>query len=218
MLRRGYLASSEQVLLETHPSKWWYFVGPALWGAILVIFDSLVAGRAMAPPRPAWQLSIWPSSAPVNLLVAIAVVLNVMWFVWLGLRTYEWAFFAYAVTDDRIVQQTGIIRHVVQEIPIRQVRDVVVYQTTLWGRVFRYGNVRFKSLAEPERPGALSLLEEAIRGSPNPRSEVAMSSGVEFWFGVPNPFLIERVVEAASRTPVPVAPQPTNPVHPWPRG
>ena len=238
MLRHGYLASGERVLFETHPSKWWYFVGPVFWGGILAIFDYIVAARAMASMP--WAKPISTALAPISpsLLGAIAVVINVAWLVWLGLRTYDWAWRAYVVTDDRIIQQDGIVTHVIQEIPIRQIRDVDVFQKSLWARAFRYGNLRFKSLTEVELPDLTSRFGEltadysprgnirephaASSDDPfsthyNPRDKKAMETGVEWWIGVPNPFAIERLVEARSRAPVEVTAPTSSPAHPWPR-
>ncbi len=238
LLRHGYLASNEQVLLETHPSKWWYFVGPVFWGLVVAFFDYIVAARASSSMP--WAKSVSTALAPIspNLLVAIAVVINVAWLVWLGIRTYDWAWRAYVVTDDRIIQQDGIVRHVVQEIPIRQIRDVDVFQASLWARAFHYGNLRFKSLTEIELPQLTSDFGQlAVDYSPrgnltvpvttpdkrletiyDPRDKLAMETGVEWWVGVPDPFAIERLVESRSRAPVEVTTPTAGPAHPWPRG
>ncbi len=231
LLRRHFLAPTERVLLEMHPSKWWYFPGPCLLGLLLVLpLDYLVLARLFGGlPALPWlsaHLASAAASHPVDWTVGLggaALLLTAFWLGWLIYRTVQWAEQTYAVTDERIIQQTGLVLHVIQDIPVRQIRDVNVYQRRLGAWLLRYGNLRFKSLSEVDAPDYLLRSDEmkAVSGQPSrqpdgralpksqfdllermfdPRDPTARASGVEWWVGVPDPFRIERTVEAATRS------------------
>lgn len=211
LLRRHFLAPQEQVKLETHPSKWWYFWHPFLAALPLVLFDYLVIARA----DPSLPLSSWlggPSflagTGWTHALETLAIILTFAWFVWVGWMFYLWVGQTYAVTDERIIQQVGIVRHDIQEIPIRQIRDVEVFQPKVVARILRYGTLRFKSLSEVEPPPqdpTKPRLRHPFETDLDPRTPLARRSGVEWWIGVPNPFRIERTVQVETRAAVPPA-------------
>ena len=214
LLRRHFLGLNERVIIETHPSKWWYFWAPGLAAAFLAVFDYLVATRVYSGlPFSGWSAGLPdPSLVPwTNLLLTFAIMLTAGWLLGFAWQFYLWAAQTYVVTDDRIVQQTGIIRHVVQEIPIRQIRDVDVFQRSLKARVFKYGNLRFKSLSEIDSPAAATKFER-LQSIYNPEHELAKLSGVEWWVGVPDPFKIERTIEDETRS----LAHPSSPTASWP--
>lgn len=201
------------MLLEMHPSRWWYFFGPAVTFPFLVFFDYLILTRVdtALPQVPvlSGKLAALPGVSGYSatfFLGVVAVVLTAVWAGWEVKRFYDWASQTYAVTEDRIIQQNGIIRHVIQEIPIRQIRDIDVFQKSFRARILRYGNLRFKSLSEVEPAGAVSKFPE-LEHILDPRHPLAKQSGVEWWVGVPNPFLIERTVENMTRAAFAATPQ-----------
>jgi len=224
-LSSGYLASTEQVLLETHPSMWFYFPFPVLYLALLGIADYTVATTVYSRlPSMGWLTAtvdrLVPSShaglPDPRVLLLIGFTLASLAVVgWLFARLYEWVGDAYVVTEDRIIEQKGIVRTVQQYIPWNQIRDVDVYQRNLLSKVFRFGLVRFRSLSQLEP--RVDDIEQAMLANPakplrrrrnrwfvwsvfNPRHDVAMASGAEFWVGVPSPVRIERTVEQALRS------------------
>ena len=208
LLRRSFLSSDERVLLETHPSKWFYFPRVIVAALFLVFFDYLVLARVNSGLPRVYVISSWfanlpyPGDIPWTLLLeGAATILTVAWALWASWRFYRWVAQTYAVTDERIVQQTGIVRHVIQEIPIRQIRDIDVFQNRLRARLLRYGNLRFKSLSEIDSPKMASKFDE-LRDIYNPEHRLAKLSGVEWWVGVPNPFRIERTIDGATRATV----------------
>jgi hypothetical protein len=208
LLRRHFLSPSEQVLLETHPSKWWYFPRVIVAAVFLAFFDYLVLARIDSGLPQVPLLSGWLASLPYPgyiawslLLESLAILLTVAWGLWAAWKFYRWVAQTYAVTDERIVQQTGIIRHIIQEIPIRQIRDTYVFQASFVARILRYGNLRFKSLSEIDSSTMVSKFDR-LKYIYDPEHDLARESGVEWWVGVPNPFLIERTIEDATRATV----------------
>ncbi|HTW55385.1 MAG TPA: PH domain-containing protein [Thermoplasmata archaeon] len=243
-LRSGYLAPTERVIYETHPSKWFYFWWLSCYLAVVVVIDYLVAARAVrALPLPGAvraTLDLLPTYhwvwlvGPYSLLVVAAGLLSLHCAIRWWRTSWEWWSDTYVVTDDRVIEQKGVVLHTFQEIPIRQIRDVDVHQETVWSRALGYGTVRLKSLGEMEmadsvlNPAEATYARSGGRILPksafpkvddaaifNPRSEVAKSSGVEWWVGVPDPLRIERAIEQGIRAaeridaPPPAAPPPS---------
>lgn len=224
-LRGGYLAPTERVLFETHPSKWFYFPLPVLCLGAFGIADYLV-GTTVYPRLPALG---WLSRALENLLpssysglpdprvlLLIACLVGTLAVVgWLFWRMYLWIRDTYVLTDDRIIEQKGIIRTSQEDIPLNQIRDVDVLQLTYRSRLFRFGTVEFKSLSQLEvwedvpepaysiSGGLMSPIPKVLNTRPrylwNPLDPEAVRSGVEKWVGVPTPVRIERMVEQALR-------------------
>lgn len=214
MLRRHFLAPQERIILETHPSKWWYFFAVAVAAPFLWFADYVLLTRVYPPLPQVPTLSSWLQNLPASNIVPWALVLGTvaifLAFVWIGWALWEaylWAAQTYAVTDERIVQQTGIVRHNIQEIPLRQIRDVEVFQPRLAARLLRYGTLRFKSLSEADPPADPSKprVRDEFERNLDPRTPRARGSGVEWWIGVPNPFRIERTVQTETRATVPPA-------------
>lgn len=208
------------MLVETHPSKWFYFPKPFALALVTLVFVYLVFARSypglplsfVLAATPGWSFGVWqPFLDATTGVLILAVLALTLW----GL--YLWAGQTYAVTDQRLIQQKGIVRHVIQEIPLQQVRDVDVYQRSLMARTLvRVGTIRIKSLSEVDFPnyvqtagaatavpttGPLALrtqfdqLEHII----DPKHPLARASGIEWWVGVPDPFRIERAIESATR-------------------
>jgi len=227
-LRAGYLAPTERVLYETHPSKWFYFWRLSFYLAIVAVVDYLLAARGLASlPLPgAVRAAVdriptnhWAGPVgPYLLLLVVAGLFTLHCAVRWWRTTWEWWSDTYVVTDDRVIEQKGVVLHTFQEIPVRQIRDVDVHQETFGSRFLGYGTLRLKSLGEVEmadgvlnpseatyaRSGGRILPKAAfprVHGGEifNPRSEVAKSSGVEWWVGVPNPLKIERAIEEGIR-------------------
>ena len=227
-LRRGYLAPSERVLFETHPSKWFWFPAPVAYLAV-VGFATYASATSVYSRLPAvWGVSAFierflPSSHaglpdPRVLLLIVCTVAMLAGVVWMFALIYDWVSDTYVLTDDRIIEQKGIIRTVQEDIPLNQIRDVLVDQRSWTSRLLRFGNVEFTSLSqlditdityesrpastprvpESEPPKAVSHHRYSLYRW-NPRSQESRDSGVESWIGVPTPVRIERLVEQALR-------------------
>lgn len=224
-LRRGYLAPSERVLFETHPSKWFYFPAPAAYLAIVGVVTYASATSVNSKLPAIWGLSAWiesllPSSYaglpdPRVLLLIVCLVAVLAGVGWTFALMYDWIGDTYVLTDDRIIEQKGIIRTSQEDIPLNQIRDVEVQQLTFIARLLRIGTVEFKSLSQLDlhyatRVPFVDPLDKSQRPKTppehrryrylvNPRKQDSRDSGVESWVGVPTPVRIERLVEQTLR-------------------
>lgn len=223
LIRRHYLAPEEQVIIETHQSRWFFFPAPVVVAALVLFFDYWVAARIDSSLPQVPTLSRWLARLPNPTLVPgltpltiAALVLTAAGGLFALRRWYQWAVRTYAVTNERLIQQKGIVRHIIEEIPLQQVRDMNVYQQSLWARVFRVGTIRVQSLSEftfPSNPseeeaersvysksGAFPYKAfEQLKYTLDPKVHLAREAGIEWWVGVPNPFRIERTTQSATR-------------------
>ncbi len=234
MLRRGTLAPKEEVLLETHASKWFFFPGPLAWLCLLLFIDYAAAtgvDRSLSaiPRITAWLTGIhFPILAggigllTVLLIISLAATVGVG--LWLVRRFFEWKSDVYAVTNERLIKQHGVVTHDIKEIPIKQVHTVEVYQKRIGGRILSYGTLEIDSLANLSRsadvfrsgaytepqlvrlsrdkgPYANPESRKVLDPYTNPREDLIDKVGVETWFGVPDPIRIQRLIETASEGP-----------------
>ena len=225
MLQGGFLAPTEKLLLETHPSKWFYFPGPVLGLALLLIADYIAATGVYRTLPAIPVVTRWITSvhfpfiggtlglSNVLLFIALAATLGVG--LWLVYRLFDWISDVYAVTNERLIKQQGIVTHDFEEIPIKQVHNVEVHQRRLAARILSYGTLQMDSLANLS--GAVKVSQSggytpnAPRAEPystprsadaylymNPRAEEADRIGVQVWLMVPNPIRIQRTIERAA--------------------
>jgi hypothetical protein len=222
LIRRHYLEPQEQVIIETHPSRWFYFPGPVSAAILVAFIDYWLGTRVDSAWPPLGALTQWLTHVPnpdlgfgLTPLTLLAIVLSLAVVGFTLGRWYLWAADTYAVTNERLIEQKGIFRHVIEEIPLQQVRDMNVYQRSFWARVFRVGTIRVQSLSEIELPPAVTTPAVTRAGetagiSPlytfkslekilDPKDELARASGIEWWVGVPDPFGIERKTQSATR-------------------
>lgn len=212
-LRGGYLAPSEHVLYETHPSRWFYFFYPTL-GLGLVLFAAYAAAAGIWTRLPSvpWltrdigRLPDLPWGIDgFHLVLYGAGVLVAVALLWIGaVRLFVWPTWTYVVTDDRIIQQYGLVRHDFQEIPLRQIRDIQIRQDSIWDRWRGFGTLHFHSLSSPdmsmEGPVSYDLIRDP-RCYPSPRgneSEASEKWRIQ-WIRERHPRMTESAAEELSK-------------------
>jgi membrane protein YdbS with pleckstrin-like domain len=215
MLQRGFLAPSEKVLIETHASKWFFFPGPVVALILLLAADYIAATGVFRwlpaiPKVTSWMTSIHVpfiggtiGLSTVLLLIALVATLGVG--IWLASRELEWINDVYAVTNERLIKQQGIITHNFKDIPLKQIHTVEVLQKKLSARILKYGTLEMNSLANLSEPSVSSQSYGHQEANPrvfdpymNPRNDKVDEAGVEKWFSVPDPIRIQRTIEKAS--------------------
>jgi membrane protein YdbS with pleckstrin-like domain len=219
MLQRGFLAPTEKVLIETHASKWFFFPGPVVALALLLVADYIAATGVFRWLPAVPRVTSWMTSIHVpfvggtvglsTVLLLIALVASVGVGLWLVYRELEWINDVYAVTNERLIKQQGIITHNFKDIPLKQIHTVEVLQKRLSARILKYGTLEMNSLAnlseteaETYTQGHMQVNRRVLRAAVdpymNPRNDLVDEAGVEKWFSVPDPIRIQRTIEKAS--------------------
>lgn len=182
MLKAAYLSDQEFLLEETRASRLLYFPGPVLWTALFGVLAYLSYGPTVGFPGFSYYTRALGWIAPLVHLgtttletwAAAAFLLFVVGGVaWIAVRYLRWIRTVYAVTNRRVLVQTGLFGRDFDEIPVTQVRGVDVHQSVLQ-RLLGYGTVRVSS------EGGSSHL------------------GNEDWKGIPKPFRFQKLVEDAT--------------------
>ncbi len=241
LIPHSALAPTERVLYETHPSRWFYYPSVVFPTVLALAIEYLIltglTNRVPSIPRVTAGLT-WltshtsPYGYPALLLVFLGVAIAT-WWAW-HWRGREWREFSYAVTDTRVIQSRAARwgGSDLQEIPLRQIRDVEVIRSPR-APAGRIGTLRVRSLSsavlQPEQVENGYLLADRRNGSRlpppqpgdgdvvSPLSDFALShagSGVEWWIGIPKAMYVERLIASQTRsvfhddTPMPVMPTP----------
>ncbi len=181
MLKAAYLADQEYLLIETRTSKWRYFPGPVFF---LLVFGILTYGAAAVkytflPPIPGFThaLSLAPTVngvGPGTYFLILFLAFLIFGLLWITVRVVRWIRTVYAVTNQRIIIQKGILSKDLEEIPIPQVRGVDVHQS-FTHRILRYGTVKVTTQGQ--------------------------SAGLTYedWEGIPRPFTVQRLIQNANQ-------------------
>jgi hypothetical protein len=122
------------------------------------------------------------------LLVAVAAVVSAF------VRIWHWLRYVFAVTNFRVIHQVGILGSTFEEIPLVQVRDMIVEQS-FRQRMFGYGRIRVYSLQSPPRGSEVSSRKSKGSGQQQYR-RLRDPPGLEDWWWVPKPYAIEKEIES----------------------
>jgi uncharacterized membrane protein YdbT with pleckstrin-like domain len=119
---RTPLQKGEEILLVTYHS-WLKLVVPALL-AVIGITASFLIGFLD------WG---W-----------IAAIAGLLYFF---IAYLVWKCNIWAVTNYRVIDETGLITHYAKESPLEKINNVS-YDQTIWGRILNYGHVEIQTAAE----------------------------------------------------------------------
>ena len=150
------LQPGEEVVYRAHVTR--ISLVPWIAGLVLVVVGAAVA----------WQYAPEPTILIAAGALAAVLAVMILWKL-LVLRSYE-----HVLTNQRMIQQTGIFNKRSMDAPLDKVNNVE-HQQTLWGRLLGYGNVeidtasehgctRFADIARPlELKNAIVAASEAYR-------------------------------------------------------
>lgn len=120
------LATHEELVLRMHP-HWWYIAKAALaLGATLVLGS--------------W-LAVALDSGVVSTIVALAVLVEVIWFVE---RLIRWQSIFFVLTSDRVMSREGIIAKRGVEIPLERI-NTVRFDQGIFERMLGLGSLVIES-------------------------------------------------------------------------
>lgn len=120
------LAPHEELIVKTHP-HWWYIAKAAL-----ALVATLLVGGWLAS---ATRLGV------VNVLVALALVAEI---VWLVERTIRWLSVYFVLTSQRVMSRSGIIAKRGIEIPLPRI-NTVRFEQGIFDRMLGLGTLIIES-------------------------------------------------------------------------
>jgi membrane protein YdbS with pleckstrin-like domain len=158
---RGMLSSDERMVYESRPSAIKYMVS-----ATIVIIIGLLALLVFlwqyipdAPELPYIQEYVdgeygqYVEYAALGIFVLCLVYFIVKWF--------RWGSTIYAITDERIITQRGILNKTYEDIPLGMITNMNVSQS-IGKRMLGYGTIYFATQSSQGRKG--SVVWEAVPG------------------------------------------------------
>jgi hypothetical protein len=209
-----YLAPDERVLKEVHASRWFFFWRPTVVLTLVLLGEFLacsvflrgmpqvpmVSSRAVA--LTAVFGSLGASQGPTVYLVVLvttAILATIaLFFVW-----RDWASTLYVVTNDRLIKQLGFFWRDTEEIGLRHVRSVDIYQAAPGASILNYGTLQIRSLSDvrfAEKTGSfVGKLHGVTEIDPyiHPKHPLTDEQGCEWWFSIADPVGVQRTIEHA---------------------
>lgn len=108
-------------------------------------------------------------------LIVLAMLLGL--FVYLGIRYVVWRSVTYTITDERILQRSGVLSKFTRSIGVARVQDVSTSQS-IFGRLLGFGDVEIESAGRdgsevftyvPDPDHFRDILFEQLHGPDAPR-------------------------------------------------
>lgn len=143
---RRYLAGDEACVIQTR--RHFVVLSRPVGAAVAGIVLATIAGFLSSPNSEGDVIDV------VGGLVALALVLRMAWRIW------EWSAARLVVTDERVVEVSGILTRKVAAMPLSRVTDMT-YRRTIAGRLLGYGELIVESAGQQQALGR-------IRYIPNP--------------------------------------------------
>jgi len=63
------------------------------------------------------------------------------------IQFFSWKTYIWVVTNYRVIDEIGLLKHYAKESPLDKINDVS-YDQTVWGRIFNYGHVKIQTAAQ----------------------------------------------------------------------
>jgi membrane protein YdbS with pleckstrin-like domain len=170
LIPRQYLSSDEHLVFESRPSAWLYMKSAAFSAILGLVLLVLLAWEWIpsAPEIPYYSEHI-EGDYGIYIQLALGVIL-ILLFVFFDIRWLRWSSTVYAVTDERLIKQKGILNKKYEDIPVTMVTNVDIAQS-LGKRALGYGTIMIST--------------QGIAGK-----KVDM-----LWEGVPDPLVVRSKIQ-----------------------
>jgi len=145
LIPRKFLSSDEKVVLETRPSAWLHMKagGLAMFLGIVALILFLWTSVLDLPDIP--YVSAALANASYGLYIKYALlVLFVLATVFFFAKYLRWNSTIYAVTDERVIIQRGILAKTYEDMPLTMITNVDMAQS-LSHRALGYGTLIFST-------------------------------------------------------------------------
>jgi hypothetical protein len=172
------LASDERVVFESHPGWWASMKAATLAVLVLLAVNMFFDWRWIpsAPDLPYASSLLSGASGGVQGLFALLALIALLISVWvLYVRAMRRRKTVFAITDERIIKQTGLVIKKQEDIPLTQIENIDVRQS-LGTRILGYGTLVFST--------------QGLGGYKDDRSKQDM-----VWEAVPRPTKVRTILQ-----------------------
>ncbi len=145
LIPRKFLSSDEKVVLETRPSAWLHMKagGFALFIGVIALVIFLWNEVLSLPDIPYVSSALANASYGMYLKYAL-LVLFVVATIFFFAKYLRWNSTIYAVTDERVIIQRGILGKTYEDMPLTMITNVDMAQS-LSHRALGYGTLIFST-------------------------------------------------------------------------
>ena len=120
---RTPLQKEEKVLLITYTS-WTVLIGSALLALVAVVASFFIGFITYF----GWALAL------------LGIIIFIV-------KYYQWKAYIWVVTNQRVIDEVGLISHFAKESPLEKINNVS-YSQSFWGHIFNYGTVEIQTAAQ----------------------------------------------------------------------
>jgi len=128
------LAPHEELILNLHP-HWWYIAKAGVVLALTTVFGLFVVIKLPSDNALA---------TPINVLVGIAILVEVLWF---AKRFLVWICTFFVLTSDRVMSRAGVLSKTGIEIPLERINTVFFHQS-IFERLLGLGDLEIESASK----------------------------------------------------------------------
>lgn len=168
-ITRSMLSSDERMVYESRPSALIYMIS-ASFAVIIGLIALLIYLWKYIPDAPALpyiqeyidgEYGQYIEWAALGIFVICVLYFIVKWL--------KWGSTVYAVTDERVITQKGILNKTYEDIPLGQITNMNVSQS-IGKRILGYGTIHFTTQSSQGRAG--NIRWDGVPGPLRVRSKV----------------------------------------------
>lgn len=169
-ISRSMLSSDERMVYESRPSAIIYMMSASIV-IIIGLLALLVYLWQYIPDAPGLPyVQEYLDGEYGQYIDWAALGIFVLCFLYFTVKWFKWGSTVYAVTDERIITQKGILNKTYDDVPLGQVTNMSVRQT-LGKRMLGYGTIEFATQSSQGRKDYIK------------------------WEAIPNPLTVRRKIQ-----------------------
>jgi membrane protein YdbS with pleckstrin-like domain len=153
------LSSDENMIYESRPSAKKYMIAATVVMLIGLLALALFLWKFLPEPPDLPYIQEYLDGEYGDYIEWAALGIFVLCLLYFIAKWFRWGSTVYAVTDERIITQRGILNKVYEDIPLGMITNMNVSQT-LGKRMLGYGTVYFATQSSQGRKG--SIVWEAV--------------------------------------------------------
>jgi uncharacterized membrane protein YdbT with pleckstrin-like domain len=167
---RSMLSSDERMVFESRPSALKYMVSASFVMIIGLLSLAVFLWKYLPDPPELPYIQEYIDGEYGTYIEYAALGIFVLCFLYFVVKWFRWGSTVYAVTDERIITQRGILNKTYEDIPVGMVTNMNVSQS-VGKRMLGYGTIYFATQSSQGRRGSMA------------------------WEAVPNPLVVRRRIQ-----------------------